>query len=232
MTPRHHLDEATLVSYAAGALPEAMAIVASTHLDACRQCRDGLLGADTIGGLLMAQQQAPANNRGDAGRTHGLREAMVHQLDQEPASRAARHDQPTARSAPAAPASADRLPTPLHPYFGEFYSQLRWRWVGPGMHCIKAPEARGGKLIMLKIAPGRSLPVHSHGGSELTQILQGAYDDALGHFAPGDMADLDGSTLHQPVTSPGVACVCVAALDAPLAFSGWFARKLQPVVGL
>jgi len=62
-------------------------------------------------------------------------------------------------------------------------------------------------------------------------ILQGAYDDLLGHFGPGDVADLDGETEHQPVTSPGVACICVAATDAPLKFSGWFARTLQPLFG-
>jgi putative transcriptional regulator len=66
----------------------------------------------------------------------------------------------------------------------------------------------------------------------LTQILQGAYDDALGHFGPGDMADLDNETEHQPITSPGVPCICVAALNGPLQFRGWLARKLQPLVGL
>lgn len=97
---------------------------------------------------------------------------------------------------------------------------------------IKSSRPSGDNLIMLKIAPGKSMPVHSHGGSELTQILKGAYDDALGHFGPGDMADLDCDIEHQPVTSPGVPCICVAALDAPLRFPGWFARKLQPLVGL
>lgn len=85
---------------------------------------------------------------------------------------------------------------------------------------------------MLKIAPGKSLPMHGHGGTELTQVLRGAYDDRLGHFAPGDMADLDSEVEHQPVTIPGVPCVCVAALEAPLRFRGWLARKLQPLVGL
>jgi len=87
-------------------------------------------------------------------------------------------------------------------------------------------------LIMLKIAPGKCLPMHSHGSSELTQLLRGAYDDSLGHFAPGDVADLDSQVEHQPVTTPGVACICVSALDAPLVFSGWFARKLQQVFKL
>ena len=47
-----------------------------------------------------------------------------------------------------------------------------------------------------------------------------------------DVADLDPETEHQPVTSPGEPCICVAALDAPLRFPGWFARRLQPLFGV
>jgi len=103
--------------------------------------------------------------------------------------------------------------------------------VAPGAQRIRASGIDGGDLMLLRIAPGSKLPLHSHGGSELTMILDGAYDDLLGHFGPGDVADLDGETLHQPVTSPGVPCICVAATDAPLVFSSWMARTLQPLFG-
>ncbi|PZQ21005.1 MAG: transcriptional regulator, partial [Stenotrophomonas acidaminiphila] len=46
------------------------------------------------------------------------------------------------------------------------------------------------------------------------------------------VADLDSDVEHQPVTVPGTACICVSALDAPLRFPGWFARKLQPLFKL
>lgn len=126
----------------------------------------------------------------------------------------------------------DRLPAPLHPYFGASYRALKWRWMAPGVHCIRAAGTRSGTLLMLKIGPGRSMPVHSHGGTELTQILRGAYHDALGQFAPGDIADLDSGVEHQPVTVPGTACICVSALDAPLRFPGWLAQRLQPLFKL
>ena len=87
-------------------------------------------------------------------------------------------------------------------------------------------------LALYLAATGRSVPMHTHGGSELTLILRGAYRDAIGHFAPGDVADLDSEVEHQPVTVPGVPCICVAATDAPLRFSGWMARLLQPLVKL
>ncbi len=88
---------------------------------------------------------------------------------------------------------------------------------------------QGGDLMLLRVAPAAACRCTAMGGNELTVILRGAYDDVLGHFAPGDAADLDDNTEHQPVTSPGVPCICVAATDAPLRFSGWLARTLQPL---
>ena len=226
MKPQHHLDPATLVSYAAGSLPEALAVVAATHLGICPHCRAQLRDADNVGGQLL-EQQIP--DQAEASRLARMRLTMLDRLD-DPAL-AAPSPVPS-REATTTTVDPDRLPEPLHPYFGSSYRALRWRWVAPGVRFLRAAGTRGATLIMLKIAPGKSMPVHSHGGSEITQILQGAYDDALGHFGTGDIADLDSETEHQPVTSPGVPCICVAALDAPLHFPGWLARTMQPLVGL
>jgi len=224
MNPRHHLDEATVLSFAAGALSAEMAAVAATHMEVCQLCRERLSDAERIGGALLGQQQ-PAG--ADTARGARLREAMLDLLDEEPKIEVRQADAPVKPDN-----AADCLPRPLQPYFGRSWRALRWRWMAPGVHMIRAARGSGDTLILLKIAPGKSMPMHSHQGTELTQILQGAYDDALGHYAPGDVADLDNEIEHQPITAPGVPCVCVAALDAPLRFPGWLARKLQPLVGL
>jgi putative transcriptional regulator len=224
MTPRHHLDPATILAHAAGALPLELAVIVATHLAVCAHCRRQVRDAERIGGLLIEQQQPSGT---DAARRDALRAAMLTQLDE-----AVPQPVPAASWDEETPTDPDRLPAPLHPYFGTSLRALKWRWMAPGMYCIRARRSGSGSLFMLKIAPGKSMPMHSHGRSELTQILQGAYDDTLGHFAPGDVADLDSDVLHQPVTAPGVPCICVAALDAPLRFPGWLARKLQPLVGL
>lgn len=228
MRPNHHLDDATLMSYAAGALAAPLAVVASTHLERCAVCRQRLRDAEAIGAALLEQTQPEA--AGD--RRDALRMAMLAQLSTDEGSEPRRvsHISVDAPSMNRAGSDPDRLPAALHPYFGERFSNVDWHWIGPGMYCTRARDMPS--LIMLKIAPGRSLPMHSHGGSELTQILQGSYNDALGVFAPGDVADLDQDVEHQPVTSPGVPCICVSGLDAPLVFSGWLARKLQRFVQL
>lgn len=223
MSPRHHLDPATLVSRAAGALSPQMTAVADTHLLVCAHCRRQLAQAENVGGALLSQQQPPHS---EVDRTNHLRMDMLERLHAPLPAALEMAETLTARPA------ADELPRPLQSYFGKSWKALRWRWVAPGMHMIRASHGTGDTLILLRIAPGKSMPVHSHGGNELTQILKGAYDDELGHFGPGDMADLDGEVEHQPITSPGVPCICVAALDGPLQFRGWLARKLQPMVGL
>ncbi|HWG71075.1 MAG TPA: ChrR family anti-sigma-E factor [Steroidobacteraceae bacterium] len=219
MKPNHHLDDATLLSYSAGALPAALAVVASAHLERCAACRARLLDADRIGGVLLQQQRVGAP-------TEHARAAMLALLDTEPA-----FEQETLPPDIVEEHQPDRLPGALHPWFGNSMRALRWRRVAPGVQRIRATGISGGDLMLLRIAPGSMLPLHSHGGSELTMILDGAYDDVLGHFGPGDVADLDGEIQHQPLTSPGVPCICVAATDAPLKFAGWVARTLQPLLG-
>lgn len=227
MRPHHHLDEATLLSFAAGALPSQLAVVASAHLESCAECRQRLRAAEAVGAALLEQTQPDAG----ASARNVLRDAMLARLKSDVAVEAPKVTPLRAEAAPSREgADPDRLPVALRPYFGERLSTVRWKWIGPGMYCTRARDMPS--LIMLKIAPGKSLPMHSHGRSELTQVLQGSYNDALGLFAAGDVADLDEDIEHQPVTAPGVPCICVSALDAPLVFSGWLARKLQRFVQL
>lgn len=231
MNPQHHLNEATLIGFAAGALSPEMAAVAATHLQGCRHCRRLLADAENIGGALLGRQQAARDVAEDL---PALRQDILARLEELPQAQTAASPAASFNAGQLADGvkDSDRLPSPLQPYFGPSWSALRWRWAAPGLHMVRATGTSKDKLIMLKVAPGRAMPVHSHQGTELTQILKGSYHDALGTFGPGDAADLDNETLHQPVASPGVPCICVAALDAPLRFPGWLARQLQPYVGL
>ena len=77
MNPRHHLDPATLVSHAAGALSPEMAAVADTHLEVCAHCRRQLADAEHVGGVLLSQQQPVLP---EPQRAERLREDMLARL--------------------------------------------------------------------------------------------------------------------------------------------------------
>lgn len=79
MNPHHHLHESTLMSYAAGALPAPLSIVAGAHLEQCPHCRHRLRDAEAIGSVLLEQTQPPAADT----RREQLREAMLMQLAAE-----------------------------------------------------------------------------------------------------------------------------------------------------
>ena len=53
MNINHHLDDATLVSYSAGALSQGMALVVASHLSVCPQCRQRAELNDAVGGALL-----------------------------------------------------------------------------------------------------------------------------------------------------------------------------------
>ncbi len=218
MMPRHHPDASTLLGYSAGALPEAFAAVTAAHLAVCGHCREQLRAADEVGGQLLEQLDGSAPATGARDRIRSLIDAAPQALAPPPAEEPA--------------CDQDLLPPALRPYFGDRWSALKWKFIAPGVRTIEAGGLDGGKLILLKTAPGKKIPRHTHGANELTLILAGAYDDALGHFSAGDVADLDCDIEHEPVTSAGTPCICVAATDAPLLFSGWLVRKLQRFFGL
>lgn len=110
MNPRHHLDQAMVLSFAAGALSPEMAAVAATHREVCRLCRERLSDAERIGRSLLGQQQPAA---ADTARGTHLREAMLERLDEEPEIEA------RTSNARMQTAVADCLPRPLQPYFGQ-----------------------------------------------------------------------------------------------------------------
>ncbi len=126
------------------------------------------------------------------------------------------------------------IPAPLRPYLPNGLDGVRWRWTGPGVATADLARGKDGRsrLMLLRVAGGRRVPEHSHGGQELTLILKGAYKDRFGVFARGDIADHDEDVEHQPIAEPGDDCICLVAVDAKLSFRGKLMRTLQPLFGI
>jgi putative transcriptional regulator len=214
----HHLDDATILALAAGTLGEAHAIVAASHASFCGQCRNALRHAETIGGSLLSEQPAAAV-------TDVCRAATLASLDGAIATK------PVKR----APLAASELPPALlRALGGKGLSDIKWSKKAPGVALFNIAMPKGDKthLKLLSIGPGRAMPEHGHGGEEITLILKGSYSDHMGRFSPGDVADLDEDIEHQPIVDSDVDCICLVATEAPTRFKTFWARVMQPFVGI
>ena len=84
-------------------------------------------------------------------------------------------------------------------------------------------------MRLLYIPPGQAVPDHSHGGLELTLVLQGSFRDDTGRFGVGDLEVADQTLEHTTIADTGAPCICLAATDAPLRFTTLIPRLLQPL---
>ena len=210
MTIVHHLDDATILAYAAGSLGEALSVVAATHIAMCPTCLAAVRKAETLGGGIL-------NGLPTAAVSDMCRAATLASLDGRPV---------------AAKAAAQ---TPLQRILdGKEFSELHWRKKAPGVCVVELPLSKGarGSLKLLSIASGMTMLEHGHAGEELTLVLQGAFKDKVGRFAVGDIADLDEDTEHCPVIEDGETCICLFATEAPSRYKTLIGRLLQPLLGI
>jgi putative transcriptional regulator len=216
---QHHPGDELLLPLAAGRLSAGQALVVGAHLEGCSDCRARLHTLQTLGGALIEQADP-------VGLEAGAWERTLHRID---------------RPAPA-PASA-AAPPPPHPALPDgvpWPASLRgcrvsgWHWMGPGMRYARIGIAHdpAASLYLLRIGEGRSLPRHTHGGVELTQVLCGTFDDGRARFGPGDFDSADEAVHHQPVVQPGATCVCLAYVGARMRFDGRVASLIGGWIGM
>lgn len=217
MNIRHHFDDATLMAYASGSQPKGMALLVACHLHWCPECRERVHQAEAVGGALLEQiePQAMPDN--------ALQQLMAR-LDDDMAAEV---------SSLVSPARLpEGVPAPLHHYIRGSLDDLPWKRLGYGVHHVDLNLGGKGTTRLLKIAPGVSVPHHTHTGNELTLILRGSYSDEIGRFSAGDVADLDGEVHHQPIVDTDQDCICLIATDSPLKFTGLMGRLVQPFIGM
>jgi putative transcriptional regulator len=184
---RHHPSEPTLTAYAAGTLPQALAIVTATHIARCPQCQAILATIEATGGVLL-DELPPVSLSPDA-------------LDRL----LARADEPP----PAPPHVLNpELPAPLNRV-----SLGRWWPIGFGTRYrpLHTTGATWGGLLLAQ--PGRSLPRHGHVGLELTCILSGRFADGSGEFGPGDLSEPVTDHDQPPVVIGKDPCLCIIASE-------------------
>ncbi len=206
----HHLTPDLMMAYSAGTLPEAFNLIVATHLSLCIPCRAEAESYDALGGEILESSEMSALSDSCLSEVLGM-------ICEDPAPETA-----------TTPEEDPVFPAPLMDYVGGRLEDVNWRPVGMGVKqaiLATSPEATA---RLLYIPAGTAVPDHGHRGTELTLVLKGAFADAGGRFARGDIEIATEETDHMPIADMAEDCICLAVTDAPLRFKGLLPRLAQP----
>lgn len=220
MSVSHHLTDETLQDYTVGALSASMETLVACHLSMCSHCRARASMAEDIGGNFLDQ----------------IDPSPVHQSAVELMLRgqSAADQHPDHNTASLATSPIDGIPAPLARLLPKALEELDWRRVAPGIKQfnLSTQHRRFGAFQLLHLAPGVVLSAHAHNDRELTYVVKGSYQDEIGRFKAGDIADLDGDVAHQPVVDTDEPCIALIASNSPARYSGMLGKIMQPFVGI
>ncbi|WP_282062355.1 ChrR family anti-sigma-E factor [Roseobacter litoralis] len=201
-TIKHHLNDAVLMAYSAGTLPEAFNLIVAAHLSLCDSCRAQAESFDALGGALLEQSADTDMDNNSFANTMDL---------------IAGGD--IAVTMPAAEMTPGVLPKPIQDYVGGDLDSIKWKPIGMGVKQAILPTSKDATARLLLIPAGTAMPDHGHKGTEMTMVLKGAFQDDDGYFARGDVEIADSDLHHTPVADIHEDCICLAVADAPLEFN-------------
>lgn len=220
MSIDHHPNDELLLDYSSGAMEEGWSLAIATHLALCPDCRQAVRDMEAIGASLL-ESLSPSTLSVESTNT------LLGRLSEggEPSDDASSIEE-VSQLPPV-------LPEPLRRYAGGDINDIQWQRLGLGAYqCLIPTEDEQISVRLLRIPAGKPVPAHSHGGLELTLVLCGAFSDATGVYGRGDIQEADETLEHQPHATAGEDCICLAVTDAPLRFSSFAARFVQPFLGI
>lgn len=216
MSVKHHISDAFLIDYASGSLSEGWSLAVASHLALCPECRGRLSAMEGAAGALLDK----AGDSGNEDESWARFKAGAINIKAE-----------EIRPVVVKNTSAAVLPEPLRSYLGGDLADLKWRALGRGAYQILIDTKDPGTQVrLLRIPAGKPVPEHTHEGRELTLVLAGSFRDGDDLFARGDIEEADGDLLHTPTATDGEDCICLAVTEAPLKFSSWIVRLMQPIL--
>ncbi|WP_406853607.1 ChrR family anti-sigma-E factor [Alsobacter sp. KACC 23698] len=205
------LDE-LLAGYAAGTLSPHLHSLVAAHLYLKPESRSFVRAMEQIGA--QALEDMPACAVADRDRKLAAIFESAERVEPRPA----------------APVCSV-MPPPLCAVAGKRVSDIPWRFKLPGVREFRLPDQAGTEATLYWIKPGKTIPSHTHEGSEVTLVLRGGFSDTTGHYMRGDIAIADPEIDHHPRADEGEDCICFAVTDAPLRLTGPLARFVRRIVG-
>lgn len=221
MSNRHPAPDELLLDYAAGTLAAGPELAVALHvaLDPDARRTVGRLG--TLAGAMLESEAAHDMEPGDAALARALAAIDAVPVEARPPP-GQPHGQATRRP------GYEWAPPPLLRHLD---SSATWRRAMGGFEEIRLGlPGDTHRVSLLRLAPGRGLPIHRHVGTEYTVVLQGGYTDATGNYGVGDFAVGPGAEQHEPIADPGEPCIALIVLEKPIVLTGPFGRWLNPLV--
>src|SRR5512139_3504449 len=210
-----HPDLDLLTEFAAGSLPLAQSACMSMHINQCPRCVRTVRELNELGANLFEAQER--EHVGDAQLN-----AVLARLDEE---------QPLAY--PKRSSGVRDTPAILQRLMRGDFSDLKWSNIGAG---LRISYLRTGdphyEFALYHMRAGGRVPEHTHRGMEFTLVLQGGFSDVNGSYGPGDFLLRQPGEVHSPTALQSEDCICVGVLDAPLKFTDWKFRWLNPFLKL
>lgn len=213
---QHQVSDTVLLDYAAGNLHEAFGLVVATQVSICDAVRGRLDEMEQIGGAVLEES-------GCARLAEGSYDAVLARIRST-----APEPEPGSGFGPERTADCPVLPGPVRTYVGGGVAAIRWRSLGMGVRQAVLHSSKTASARLLYIPAGAHMPDHGHHGTEMTLVLQGAFLDGDRRYARGDVAVADEDVAHTPVADIGEDCICLAACEGALKFTGLLPRIVQP----
>ena len=212
----YHPPLELLTAYASGTLPLSHSLGIAAHIECCPKCAATVQRLNQLGGSLFDQQKPSECSI-------QLKETVLAQLD----------EQAPVEASEEIPAVDVKIAKALRQFFPEAkdYESLNWNRLSPSLKMINlATESNGTKVDLIRIKAGGKVASHTHTGNEYTIILEGSFSDESGVYKEGDFIARNGRHHHRPVATEDRPCVCLAITEAPIQFTGFFTRWLNPFI--
>ena len=216
MMPRDQYIDDLLMDYASGTLDDALCLLMASYLTLSPAARRRAAHLEALGGALLGLCEPVAM----CGTSLDAVMARLGPCVSEPASASCPGED--CRS------GEKNLPRPLHRRLADPSAcEGKWQRLLPGLKVMKiAAPGCAHHLMLARAAPGAKTPAHSHGGTEITLVLQGGFSDEHGAYSCGDIVIYEPGIQHSPRADAVEGCLALVASSGPVRFSGFFLRAL------
>lgn len=204
--------DALMAEFVSGTLPTPIQVLLASHLEMNQSNQEWVSNLEALAGLELADIEPVELTDRDA--------MLANILSSK-----------TAQEGPNQAVTTDETPDAMRRFIGSTVADISWkRNRFASIDEVKLGEFDGCKATLFRLQAGQGVPHHTHDGSEITLVLQGAFSDGTGHFKKGQISIADGTVDHRPIADEDDDCICFAVTDAPLRLTGPLGRFIAPFI--